>query len=360
MEAIAQCIENLEPITQLEIKEITKKPSKVLIPSRIKFTTTDKELANFVYNTRSSIKVYKLIKNFEFSSFKDLIIKIEKIKFPKIKSPFAVKCERKGKHDFNSIDIEKEVGKIINKEDKLKVNLNDPTTIILVDIIDNNCFVGIDYTGFKLSKRNYRVKLLSRSLNSCLAYCMLRIANIKEKDIILDPFCKSGEILIESALFLNKIPNCQKILDKLAFTKLIDFKPKNKVPTKKLNINAVDDLQNNLRTTEINAKIAGINKSIKFSRQDIEWLDTKFKEKTIDKIITYPLYPTKTLPKDKIEKIYKEFFYQAKYILKKSITILTPCPKLIEKYAKLNDFKKIKEFKIKYMQETFHIIQFKK
>ncbi len=360
-EVISACIQGLEEISQLEIKELTKQKSEILIPSRIKFKLNkEQELANYIYNARSIIKAYELISNFTFTDLNNLISQVKKIKFPKIKSPFAVKCDREGEHGFSSIDIEKEIGNLVNQ--KLEVDLKNPTTIVLVDIVNNNCFIGIDYTGIKLTKRNYRIKLLPNPLNPCIAYSMLRIANIKDKDAILDPFCKSGEIPIEAALYLQNIPNCYRILDKLQFTKFLKFNPKNKIKSKDLNIYAVDDSQNHLKCTEINAKIANINKSIKFSRYDLEWLDIKFKKNSINKIITFPAYPTNTFPKQIIEKIYKELFYQSEFILKNKgiITILTPCPDLIEKYALMHKFKKEKEFKIKYIHQDFSVLVFKK
>lgn len=359
MEAIATCIEGLESITQLEIKDIIKKKSEILTKSRVKFNVkSDLELANFIYNTRSAIKAYKLITSFTFTDFQDLINKAKKVKFLKIKEPFAVKCERFGEHDFSSIDIEKEIGHKI----KGKVDLEDPSTIVLIDVVDKNCIIGIDFTGIKLSKRHYRIRLAPNSLNSCLAYSMLKIADVKTKDIVLDPFCRSGEIPIETVLYLKNISPQKKLLDKLAFTKLVKFKLKDNIKNNNLNIYSVDSSQNNLKSAEINAKIAGINKDIKFSRYEIEWLDTKFKKNSVNKIITFPQYPTNNIRKEIIEKTYNEFFYQSEFILnpKGIIIILTPVPDLIEKYATKHKFKKDKEIKINYMHQPHHIIQFKK
>lgn len=362
IELIASCIQGLEEITQLEIKEIIKQKSEILILSRIKFKVKEeKDIIKFIINTRSSIKVYRLMENFSFNNLDEIITKANKIKFPKIKGPFAVKCERTGNHDFNSNDVEKEIGNLINKEGKIKVDLKNPTTIVLVDIVDNNCFLGIDYSGIKLSKRPYRVRLTPSSINPCLAYSMLRITDIKEKDKIVDPLCRSGEIIIEAALYLQNISPSLKLINQLAFTKLIKFTPKSNSKIKKLNIYAIDPSQNHLKSAEINSKIANINKSIIFSRYDLEWLDTKFDKSSVDKIITFPFYPTNNLPEKDVEKTYKELFYQSRFILKKKgvITILTPKPELIEKYAKLENFKKEKEYKIKYSNQDFHILRFK-
>jgi 23S rRNA G2445 N2-methylase RlmL len=350
IEAIARCITGLEEITQKEIKELTKAKSEVLDKSIIKFKVKDeKVLANFTYNTRSSTKVYELITHFNFKDIDDLIEKVRKIKFPKIKSPFAVRCERMGEHNFDSNSIEIEVGSIINKDDKLKVDLKDPTERIIVEIINDFCLIGIDYSGIKLSKRSYRIKLIQNPINPCVAYAMIRLSEIKSTDSILDPFCKSGEIPIETAIYLSNIPPNEKNIENLAFTKLLKFTPKVKKNKIKNKIFGVDYLQNNLRSGEINSKIAGVEKLIKFSRVDLDWIDTKFKENSVSKIITFPIYSTNLLPKDKVEKVYESLFYQGAFIMKKNstITILTPEADLIEKYAKKHKFKKEAEYPVK-------------
>ncbi|HLC58864.1 MAG TPA: THUMP domain-containing protein [Candidatus Nanoarchaeia archaeon] len=363
MEAIAECIPNLEEITKLEIKEILKKDSEIVLPGRVKFKIKDdKELANFTYETRSSLKVYKFIEKLKFKDLESLENEIKKIKFPEIKGSFAVKCNRKGEHGFSSNEVEKLFGDVINKDNKIKVDLKNPITIVLVDIINHDCLVGIDFSGINLSKRPYRIKLIPQSINPCLAYCILRISEVEKKDIILDPFCKSGEIAIEAAFYLKNIPVNKLHLEKLAFTKLLDFNYKEKINKNKLNIYASDSLLYNLRSAEINAKIVNINKEIDFSRQDIDWIDHKFGKNAVDKIITFPIHATKTISKNKVDKLLQEFFFQAEFLLKEkgAITILTAAPKDLERHTAKYKFKKEKEYKINYMNQEFYIIVFKR
>ncbi len=354
MDAVAECIEGLEETTQLEIKEILKVSSEKILAGRVKFKARNiKLLKKFICSTRSSVKVYELIEKLEFSDIKDLEEKIKNVKFPKIKPPFVVRCERSGEHDFNSIDIEKLAGEIIvSKNKNLKVDLKNPKTIVIIDIIKNICFVGIDYTKIRLTKRDYRIRLIPNPINPCIAYSMLRIADVNEKDEILDPFCRSGEIPIEAAMFFLKIqPN----------KKSLEIQDAQKQRNKKLKIYCTDSSFNNIKSAEINSKIAGIYKNIKFSRIDIEWLDTKFKKNSVNKIVTFPPYPTLSFPLKNIEKTYKELFYQAEYILKKtgSITIFTPVPEDIKKYAENHNFKKEIEIKTIHMKKPFYIIKFR-
>jgi len=359
MQAIAMCINNLEFITQNEIKEILKISSDIVYSSRVMFNVkTDKDLAKFIYYSRSIIKAYLLIEKLEFKSSDEIMEKIKKLNFPYMKDTFVVRCERKGTHDFSSNDIEREAGEIIFSKSKLKVSLDDATTTIIIDIIDNICFIGIDFTGIPLTKREYRIKLATNPLNAVLAHCMLKIGEYEYKNSLLDPFCKSGEIPIEAVLYALSIPNFKT--EKLFFNKLIKTNFKDKKTEKDLEIYAADSLQNNLKSGEINARILSLQKSIKFSRVDIEWLDTKFKENSIDKVITFPIYPTSTLPIKIVEKIYKELFYHLEFIMKKkrSVVILTPVPELIERYASQHSFKKQKEINLNYMNQQFTILKF--
>ncbi len=363
MKAIAACIKGLEFIAEKELKEIIKVSSEVIYPSKLLFNIkTEKDLAKFVYYSRSILKAYLLLENLDFKSKEEIIKIIEKVKFPYLKESFVVRCERSGNHDFSSQDIEKEAGAVIFKNSKVKVDLDNAETTIIVDIIDNKCFIGIDFTGIKLSKRDYRIKLTSNPINPCLAYSLVRIADYKIKDSLLDPFCKSGEIIIEAAQYALEIPNCLKLNDKLLFNKILKVKFKDTTKNKKLNITAIDSLQNNLSCAEINAKLAQVKKHINFSRMEIEWIDTKFKKASIDKVITFPVYPTNSLPEKLLEKIYKELFYQLEFILKKTglIVLLTQFPELILKYAAEYKFKKEKQIEIDYINKKFYILVLKK
>ncbi|HIH26187.1 hypothetical protein J4476_02930 [Candidatus Woesearchaeota archaeon] len=364
MKALAVTLEGLENITQLDIKEILKLKSEVIYKGCISFNVkAEKDLAEFIYRSRSIVRAFLLLKHFTFNDIDDILDNIKDLEFPYLDDTFVVRCERNGAHGFNSQDIERNIGEFIAKKFGIKADLDDAKTTVFLEIIDNNCFIGIDFTGIKLSKREYRIKLLASSINPVVAYSMLRLSDASPEDSILDPFSRSGEILIEAVLFFKNIPNCVNIKEKLLFNKLFKVSFKDKIKElKNPSIVCSDNLQNNLRAAEINAKIAAVNKYINFTRLEIEWLDTKYKEKSIDKIITFPIYPSNNLPEKSLEKIYKEFFYNSEYILKKSgtITLLTPKKDLIEKYSNEYKLKKIKEVPITMGNSRFYIMIFKK
>jgi 23S rRNA G2445 N2-methylase RlmL len=312
MKALAITHKGIEDISALEIKELIKKQGKIE-ETVVKFDTTKENLAELCYKSQSTIKILELIAEFEIKSLDD-ITKLEKIDF-KIEKSFAVRCIRIGSHDFGSQDVEKQAGAIIFNKTKQKVNLENPEIPILVYIYNNKAYVGIDYSGFDMSKREYKIFAYAKSLKGTLAYALLRIADYKKEQTLLDPFSISGEIPIEAALFVTESVNHFN-KEKFAFNKFLKFKftePK-KAKTKIFNY---DSLLKNIKSAQKNAKIAGVDKNINFSKTDIEWLDTKFEKESVDKIVTRIPELARYQKPAQIEKLYKEFFHQAEYILKK-------------------------------------------
>ena len=118
-----------------------------------------------------------------------------------------------------------------------------------------------------------------------------------------------------------------------------------------------------IKAAEKNAKIAAVNSLINFSRTDIEWLDTKFKEHSIDKIISYPPQISKLIPAKELEKLFKELFYQANYILnpKGRIVLISTEGRindLLEKAAEMHKFKLLSKKEITHGQQKEVIIAF--
>lgn len=286
MKFIAICAKGLEDITQLEIKEILKVSSKVLLPGRVFFSA--KSVKKFLAQTQSAMKVYAL---------KQECSTLEEVKPFSVVSPFRVVCSSKGT-SYLSQEIEQRIGERFYEHGG-KVNLEEPKTTIFVDIADeDHMLVGIDCTPELLSKRAYRVKIHNQSLNACVAYALVRLSGYKKGKIILDPFCKDGVIVVEAARF--------------AKGKIFGY----------------DDLFANVKNMEINATLAHVRKEITVSRIDVEWLDTKFSEGEVDCVVTALPFPSHSVPEKAVRKMYSEFFYHLKYILKKKGKVACIAPTL--------------------------------
>jgi len=318
MKGLAICYKGNEDIVEKEIKELIKaetekKESCVIINSK-----KLEDLALLSYKSQSINRVLFLLDNFKIKKLEDLkkISKIDLSKWLKDRT-FAARCQIINNENLSSQEIEKTTGDFING----KVDLENPDITIFIFINQDSCYVGIDLSD-DLSKRDYKIFATPTSLKGTIAYSLLRIGNYKKENLLLDPFCGSGEIIMEAALYTSNFSVNFYNKKKFPFTRLSEFekldldKIDKKTKKEKTNINAIDSQQRFVKSAEKNAKIAGIQKSINFSRINIADLELKFKEKQVDLIVSNPPRESNQTKSESIKKIYHEFFYQAEYILK--------------------------------------------
>ncbi len=288
---------------------------KIIIPGRVLFSKVKK--------LKSALMIYDYIVNLKFKDEEEIYNKINEIKL-KFKGSFRVDCSREGEHIFNSQEIREKIGEIIYKKGN-KVDLSNPENIFYVDIINDYCFFGKNPAN--IGKRSYRLRSSKDSLNATLAFALLKIAKFKKSQILLDTFCSDGIILIEAGLLGGK--------------KLYGF-------------------NYDVKNASINSKIAKVK--INLYKEDLNFLDTLFKKNSVDLIITKPLFPSKTKSVNFVDKIIRELFHQADYILKEKgkMILLTPKTELIEKYSKSYNFNIKEELKVKIGNLDYKILSLKK
>ena len=71
-------------------------------------------------------------------------------------------------------------------------------------ILDNRVTLMIDTSGAPLHKRGYRPAAGAAPLRETLAAAMVRLARPREEVLFWDPFCGSGTIALEAALYMTK------------------------------------------------------------------------------------------------------------------------------------------------------------
>ncbi len=381
MKAIAITHKGIEDIAALEIKELIKVNSKVNETVVLFEPKKIIDLCTLAYKAQSIIKVICLFDEFkiqaDFNEILNTIKKrIKKISFDKWldkDKSFKVLCKHLTNDSFSSQDIEKETGAFIiesikqKKRYDQKVDLENPDLIFYVYIFNERCYLGIDFCGFDLSKRDYKVFSSASDIKGTIAYSLLRIAGYKKEKKLLDPFCSSGIIPIEAALYNKGTLNYYR-KDDFAFLKLKPFEKQNfeqfftrlnkKEDKNKPFIAASDQQLYHIRSAKKNAKIAAINKDIEFSRADLEWLDTRFDKNEIDLIVTKPMFSKYDLKRTK--KTYDEFFYATKYILsdKGKIVLISRTIDLLKESAEKNGFKITDERIVWQGQQKLEIIVF--
>jgi len=308
MNYLGICLNGLEEIAEKEVQ------GKKIYSGRIEFKKFS-EKKDF----KSLLIVYKLYKKFNFKKEEDILNEFKKLRI-KVKKKFKIECNRNGQHKFKSVDIEKLIGIYLQKKG-FKLDFKEPETIIFIDIIDDLCLIGLLEKN-ELHKREYRVKLNPETLNPTIAYAALILSDYKKNDVLVDPFCRDGIIIIEAGLMKKG--------------KVFGF-------------------DKNIRNARINSKVAKVK--IDLSQNEIDWLDTKFKKNSV-KIVSYlPSISKRNLEPD-IRKIYSEFFHQAKYIVKNKMCLIVKKTELIKEY--FNDFKLLKEITIKIGDDSYNILILKK
>lgn len=392
LKGIALAYPGTEDIVAQEIEECLH-TTGIVYPSCVLFDVDHcRNICQFAYRTRASSKVFVLLKHYTLSSdgsgdaFHESAQQMKQLQLSDLRdwvneqTTFAVRCLRIGPHSFSKAQVEEEFGGFFSEILTAMgivphVDLENPSLVFVVYVYHDDWYVGIDVTALDISKRDYKVFLTPSALKGPIAYSLIRMAGYRaqQKEILLDPFCGCGTIPIEAALYeQNTSPHFfQK--EKFQFQKLLPMAndmanensevlfaniDKQRNTEVKSTIAGFDPSFHGLSAARKNAKIAEVHKTITWSRCDLEWLDTKFKEQSVHRIVTQLPAMTKVRSSKEVEKIYKEFFYQAHYILHPQGKIVVICSQdiesLLKEQASLHDFKQTAKRSITHgkMEET--------
>ncbi len=123
---------------------------------------------------------------------------------------FAVRVKRI-RSQIDTVGYERKLGTLIlDNSENIKVNLSKPKTLVRVVAVGEKLFVGIE--RIKLNKKHFedskphkRPFFYPGSMNPKLARCMVNLSRINEGELLLDPFCGTGGILIEAGLIGCKV-----------------------------------------------------------------------------------------------------------------------------------------------------------
>ncbi|XP_062516692.1 THUMP domain-containing protein 2-like isoform X2 [Corticium candelabrum] len=111
---------------------------------------------------------------------------------------FRVSCKCAGRlgRQLSCQELAKAVGYRLGLLMSWKVNLKSPDVEVCVHVNDDLIIAAIPTTRVPLSSRSY---LKTFGLRCTVAWAIGRLANIKPGDVVMDPMCGSGILLIESA-----------------------------------------------------------------------------------------------------------------------------------------------------------------
>ncbi|MEM3697023.1 MAG: THUMP domain-containing protein [Candidatus Bathyarchaeia archaeon] len=121
---------------------------------------------------------------------------------------FAVRIRRIKNHapNIDSMALERKIGEIIlNKKEKAKVNLGNPEKTFTGILTDKRFLFGIKMaeispTPFMERRPKKKPFFHPSAMPAKLARCMVNLAKPKIGELVFDPFCGTGSMLIEAAL----------------------------------------------------------------------------------------------------------------------------------------------------------------
>ncbi|MEM5866791.1 MAG: THUMP domain-containing protein [Candidatus Aenigmatarchaeota archaeon] len=305
MKFILTCDPGLEDIVKLELKEKIKNAKflgkfknlqgKVLIEAK-----SSKKL----FSLRSIHHISTLISSFQISTLdrsglEEIARELEKINLNgvlKNKKSFRITSQRVGLHSFTSVDVQKIAGRVVQEKYGLDVDLENFDVNLRVDVFGKDVLISSQLTRESLYKRFKLPFVHPAAIKSTIAYGLIRIADVKKGEVVVDPMCGGGTILLELADIFRK--NVEIFGS--------DINPK-----------FVDGAIRN-------AKANKLDEFINFRVLDATKLEEFFEENSVDKIITDLPYGIRMKRKN-LKILYRDFLISAHNILKEigRVVVLT-------------------------------------
>ncbi|MCF7798654.1 RNA methyltransferase [Candidatus Woesearchaeota archaeon] len=334
MDCLIPTLKGLETICAADIFELIKKKAIIGKQFCLVKNITSQDIAKLAYVLQSGISILPLLTK---GKHIDKLTLMDKELFKNSLQEgmkFAVRSIKTKNEKLSSEELHEEIGACVSKwlkENNIspQVSLTKPDITFLVVANDEEYFVGIDVIGFRLCKRPYKLFQHPASLNGCIAYGIAKCAGLTKESVVLDPFCGTGTIPIEVALyqqemspfhFENKFAGLSISFFKKEFEKQANLEKNKKVQKRK--IFGFDSQLKMMNGAKQNAKIAGIKDGVSFSKVSIDWVDAKFQEGEVNIIITQPpIISERTHNEKDVRKLFDELCYQSKYLLNKKGTL---------------------------------------
>lgn len=207
---------------------------------------------------------------------------------------------------FAALKLKDAIADHFRKETGVRPSVNaiNPDYRINLHISHDKLTLSLDSSGESLHKRGYRSGKGAAPINEVMAAGLILLSQWKADSDFFDPMCGSGTIAIEAALLAKKIPpglirnsfgfmRWRNFDDKL-YRKIIKLAESN-IDEAFVTIYANDFSQQIIRKAKLNAIKAGVDKIIKFSKNDFFVMDPPT-EKGV--IVTNPPYGERLKPED--------------------------------------------------------------
>ncbi len=252
-------------------------------------------------------------------------------------------------------------------------DLKKPRVLFVIVCRGKQWWFGVDVCTVDLSKRGYRIFVGRDNVKGTVAVSLLLFAGFVRGQVLLDPFARSGLIPIEAALYATGRSALFFSKEWLLFKNLSIFASCNidhvlvecdkKIIEHEGKIFALDEQFRSISCAKKNAKIAGVEKEIIFSRQGVQDIDLRLDEKSIDVLVTVPPQPSSKRNEFAVLRIARDLFDRAGFVVKKGGKVVLCVERGKEMFvnaAKENKFQLVKEQDVLQGQSKFAFLLFER
>lgn len=315
---VCPCLLGVEGLVADELRKMGA--SNVLAHNgRVTFSGDYNILARANICSRYAERVLILVGEFEARSFEELFCGVKNLPWENFigkKDAFPVKGSSINSKLASIPHCQSIIKKAVVERLKLKYSLpwfeeKGELYQIKFNIMKDHVSVMIDTSGEGLHKRGYRKISNAAPIKETLAAALVNIAHVRSDSYLIDPFCGSGTILIEAALYaMNIAPGLKRTFAAEMWQKINSNiwsqERKRAISLERRNINfkavGYDIDKDAVNLTLENAKKAGVFNCITANVRDIKNF-TFNNEAGI--VICNPPYGERLLDKERAEDIYR-------------------------------------------------------
>ena len=314
---LAPCMFGVEGILADELKRLDVK-NVVGENGRVFFEGDENTLATANMFSRTAERILIVVGRFNAITFEDLFQSVKRINwedfigkddaFP-VKG-YSLKSKLFSVPDCQSIIKKAIVQRLSEKYGVAWFDETGPVYRIQFSIMKDIVTVYIDTTGAPLYKRGYRAEGVLAPLRETLAFSMIDISRWRGDRPFIDPFCGSGTIPIEAALYaLNIAPGvnrrfeCEKwsMFKNSIFADAREEARDNEQRDNKVEIYGSDIDSDAVSLAIANAKKANVADKIRFFKADVKDVRA-FADKGI--VMCNPPYGERLMDKKSVERLY--------------------------------------------------------
>jgi len=210
---IVTCVPGLEDITVREVAETLQGRVRQARRGKVRFVSTEDpaalirlrsaehlhvRLGEFPLGSDPKGAVYEALRLADLAPYLDAMSRLADLPG---RPAFRITAQREGDHPFTSEDVARWAGQALVDRHGWPVDLEGWDLNVVVRVEGQEAWIGGRLGRVSGRRRPWAVRIHRAGLNPLIAYGMARLAEPRPGERALDPFCGSGTLPIEAALW---------------------------------------------------------------------------------------------------------------------------------------------------------------